>query len=171
MRHLTAADYKVMPWVNGRGVTTELVRVDREGALLWRLSMAQVVEDGPFSRLPGVERNLTVIDGPGFDLVGPGLRLRAAPLEPVAFSGDLDVRAEGVTGLSVDFNVMTAGLPAAVRVIRGTETLRPDGAVLCLLALQAAGLARHDLLICDGPTDGPLRVDGLALAVWIGYLR
>jgi len=163
MRHLTAADYRVMPWANGRGTTTELIKVNRDGALQWRLSIAQVVEDGPFSTLPGVARSLTVIDGPGFDLVGPGLRLRADPLVPLAFSGDLDIRAEGVTGPSVDFNVMVAGRAPRVRVIRGETALDPAGQVLCVLALQVSGLARHDLLICDAPH----RVEGVALAVWI----
>ena len=164
MRHLTSADYRVMPWANGRGVTTEMVRVDRRGVLDWRLSMAQVVEDGPFSRLPGIERNLTVIEGPGFDLVGPGVRLRAAPLEPVGFSGDLEIGALGVSGPSVDFNVMTAGRVAKVQVVRGAKVLNPEGAVLCVLALQMPGLGRFDLLIGHET----VAVDGLGLAVWIG---
>jgi hypothetical protein len=163
MRHLTARDYTLMPWANGRGTTTELIRVDRGGALDWRLSMAQVAEDGPFSRLPGVERNLTVIDGPGFDLVGPGVRLAARLLEPVAFSGNLEIRAERVSGPSVDFNVMTAGRTALVRVVRGDAVLDPAGAVLCVLALDTPELALHDLLV----TDATLPVAGLVLAVWI----
>lgn len=129
----------------------------------WRLSIAQVVEDGPFSRLPGVQRNLTVIEGPGFDLVGPGGRLAARLLEPVAFSGDLEICAEGVTGPSVDFNVMTAGRAARVQVVRGEAVLDPEGSVLCVLALDAPGLARHDLLICQTA----VTVAGLVLAVWI----
>lgn len=164
MRHMTAADYRVMPWANGRGVTTELIRADRDGALDWRLSMAQVVEEGPFSRLPGVERNLTVIEGPGFDLVGPGVRLAARLLEPVAFSGDQQLAAVGVTGPSVDFNVMTAGRAAKVQVVRGAAVLQPAGAVLCVLALHMPGLGRHDLLIAEAAVS----VDGLGLAVWIG---
>lgn len=163
MRHLSAADYKVMPWANGRGTTTELIRVDRGGALDWRLSMAQVVEDGPFSALPGVQRNLTVIEGPGFDLVGPGVRLRAAPREPVAFSGDLDIRAEGVVAPSVDFNVMTAGRAAEVHLVTGQVAMKPKRALLCVLVLAAPGLSTHDLLISDGPFD----FEGMGLVVAI----
>lgn len=164
MRHLTARDYRVMPWANGRGVTTELIRVDRGGALDWRLSMAQVVEDGPFSRLPGIERNLTVIKGPGFDLVGPGLRLAARPREPVAFSGDLDIRAEGVVAPSVDFNVMVAGRAAEVHMLIGHHHLQPKkGALLCVLALALQGLATHDLLV----SDGGLTIEGMGLAIVI----
>ena len=51
--HLTARDFKVMPWANGKGQTVEMWRQDRDGALLWRLSRAAVVEDGDFSNFPG----------------------------------------------------------------------------------------------------------------------
>lgn len=163
MRHLTAADYRVMPWANGRGVTTEMVRVDRGGALDWRLSMAQVVEDGPFSRFPGIKRNLTVIKGPGFDLVGPGVRLAAAPRQPVAFSGDLDIRAENVMAPSVDFNVMVAGRAAEVHLVTGHVALKPKRAVLCVFVLAARDLAVHDLLISGEPFD----FEGMGLVVAI----
>jgi len=96
MRHLTPADYTTMPWANGKGRTIEMLRVEAEGRLKWRLSRASVVENGDFSLFPGIERNLTVLTGPGFDLVGKGLHLAARPLAPVEFPGDLPVRAEGV---------------------------------------------------------------------------
>ena len=155
MRHLTPADYRQMPWANGRGVTVELLRAeDAAGALLWRLSMARVVEDGPFSVLPGIERNLTVLSGPGFELEGEGLRLLCRPLEPVAFAGDVALRAVGTgRGPSEDFNVMTArSLPRPeVAVLRQGRDL-PSGGMLALFALgraKAAGrvLARHDLVV------------------------
>ena len=47
-----------------------MMRVHDDHGLVWRLSRASVVEDGDFSLFPEVERNLTVISGPGFDLVG-----------------------------------------------------------------------------------------------------
>ena len=155
IRHLTAADYTTMPWANGLGLTTEMVRVEADGAVLWRLSLASVVADGAFSLFPGIERNLTVLDGPGFDLVGEGVALECRPLQPVAFAGDVPVSAQGVTAPSQDFNVMTArALPRpVVRVIaKPTEARSPRNGVLCLLALgpaQAGGLmmARHDLIL------------------------
>lgn len=166
IRHLTPADYTTMPWANGKGVTVEMLRVE-EGGLKWRLSRASVVENGDFSAFPGIERNLTVISGPGFDLVGQGLHLPARPLVPVAFAGDVPIRAEGVTAPSDDFNVMTArGLPLPdVRVIHGAEELATGG-MLALFALDAARaadleLGPYDLVL----TDQAVSVAGPMIAV------
>lgn len=165
MTHLTPADYTAMPWANGKGTTVEMLRVDRDGALLLRLSMATVAEDGPFSLFPGIERNLTVIDGPGFRLQGAGFDLRCAPLQPCAFPGDVAMRATVPPGgASVDFNVMTArALPLPrVTVLRG-DTLQAGSGTVALLALgpvrvNGRDLARHDLLL----TEGPVTVKGIA---------
>ncbi len=176
MRHLKPADYTRMPWANGRGQTVELLRVDQGGALLWRLSMAAVVEDGPFSLFPGVARNLTVISGPGFWLTGDGVTLHCAPLVPVAFTGDVLVNATGVTAPSDDFNVMTAWhLPRPeVRVLHGATDL-PAGGTLCLFALglcQVNGqmIGVHDLIITDTAAHisgaGPLIAVRLAVPDW-----
>lgn len=158
IRHLTPDDYKTMPWANGKGVTVEMLRVEGPAGLKWRLSRASVVEAGDFSIFAGIERNLTVISGPGFDLVGQNLRLTARPLIPVAFSGEVAIQAVSVTEPSDDFNVMTArSLPLPhVHVVHGARSLMPDGAA-AMLALFALGnatiagqaLSRYDLLITD----------------------
>lgn len=155
MRHLRPGDYRVQPWANGRGQTIELWRHEEAGALMARLSMARVDVPGPFSLFAGIERNLTVIDGPGFGLRGAGLALHCAPLEPVAFPGDLALEAVDVAAPSDDFNVMTARtLPRAeVQVLREADL--PSGGLLALFALepgQAGGgaLGRHDLLLSAG---------------------
>ncbi len=159
MQHLTPADYVAMPWANGRGQTVELLRrEDAAGRLLFRLSLASVIEDGPFSLLPGIKRNLTVISGPGFDLVGQ-TRLRADPLVPVAFAGDEPIAAQGVAAPCQDFNVM-AGKGLAwpmVTVVRDGESVARTGASLWLFALAPAKVAGvemglHHLLI--GQIDG-----------------
>jgi uncharacterized protein len=111
VQRLTASDFRRLPWANGRGSTLELVRRDdATGALLWRLSVADVVEPGPFSPLPGIDRAITLIDGGGFVLDFGGMRPSVAlrPFEPLAFSGDWPTVAIAVHGPSRDFNVMTA---------------------------------------------------------------
>lgn len=171
MRHLTPADYRTQPWKNGRGTTTELLHLTDPvtGATLVRLSRASVVEDGPFSLFPGIERNLTVLTGAGFRLVGPDVDLRCDPLHPVAFPGDIEVRAvETNSQPSDDFNVMTARhLPRPeVSVVR-TLTL-PAGGTLALYALgpcavNGEAVAPDDLLLMTEPAH--LSGDGSMIAV------
>ena len=163
IRHLTAADYRPMPWANGKGVTIEMARADGPEGMLWRLSRASVVEDGPFSIFPAVERNLTVLTGPGFDLVGQGLHLAARPMVPVAFAGDIPLQAEGVTAPSDDFNVMTArSLPRPqVRVLVATERLTPpSGGLLAVYDPVASALTLSDEAL-DHPGGG------VAIAVFL----
>ncbi|MDB5660947.1 MAG: hypothetical protein JWS10_3562 [Cypionkella sp.] len=167
IRHLTPADYKTMPWANGKGVTVEMLKLEENGQLLWRLSRASVVENGDFSLFPGIERNLTVITGPGFDLVGDGLHLPAKPLIPVAFAGDTPIRAEAVTTPSDDFNVMSARkLPRPdVAVITGTAQL-PGRDTVAIFALQTGEIngtvvGRYDLVL----TDEPVSLVGQMIAV------
>ena len=58
MKILRHEDYKVMPWKNGGGITTE-IWVSPEGSGLagvpfdWRVSIADVATDGPFSKFAG----------------------------------------------------------------------------------------------------------------------
>ena len=170
MIHLTPADYRTQPWKNGRGVTTELLHLtDPAGNTLLRLSRASVVEDGPFSLFPGIERNLTVLTGKGFRLLGDGLDLRCDPLIPVAFPGDIAVHATDTSAQpSDDFNVMTARhLPRPeVTVVRGDHL--PQEGKLALYALgpcrvNDAQVAKGDLLLTTGPAH--LSGDGSMIAV------
>lgn len=71
--HLKNSDYKKMPWKNGRGITTELAIFPAGSSLqandfTWRLSSADINEDGPFSLFPGCQRYLAVLEGSGVDL-------------------------------------------------------------------------------------------------------
>ena len=166
MRHLTPADYATMPWANGLGTTIEMVRSTRaDGSLAYRLSLAKVAVDGPFSLFPGVKRNLTVISGSGFDLIGTQ-RLRADPLVPVAFSGEDPMSAAGVREPNEDFNVMVGRHFAwpDVAVLQDGMKAEVSDAMLFIFALAPAkvgptSLGRHDLLVCTlgGPvTGGPV---------------
>lgn len=162
MIHVTPAAYTRQPWKNGRGTTTELWRLERDGQLLARLSRAAVVEDGAFSLFPGIERNLTVLSGPGFRLTGVGIDLRCEPLVPVAFPGDVEVTATETNGQqSDDFNVMTArGLPKPQVILAQNDSL-PAGGTMALYALgpclvNGLTVGREDLIL----TEGPARLQG-----------
>lgn len=118
-RILGPGDFRSMPWKNDRGATTELAREDDPaGAMLWRLSSADVAENSAFSPFPGIDRILMLTDGEGFDL-DFGEHGRVGPVErlvPVRFSGDWTTRAENVRGPSRDLNVMSTRYRATARV-------------------------------------------------------
>jgi environmental stress-induced protein Ves len=158
IRHLTRADYKVQLWANGRGQTVELARADGPDGMLWRLSVATVSEDGAFSLFPGVDRELTVISGPGFRIEGDGIALEARPFQPVAFPGDVPVRATGVAAPSEDFNLMVARGAGPAGVWLAQEDIAPGG-LLAVFAPQGGAacgfrLAPMDLILTDGPAAG-----------------
>ncbi|RUW99004.1 MULTISPECIES: HutD family protein [unclassified Mesorhizobium] len=112
MRILRAADYRVMPWKNGGGTTTEIA-VSPDGAGLddfdWRVSMARVEGSGPFSSFAGIDRTLSVLEGEGIvlDVAGrPPERMTAAS-QPFSFPADQPTRAALIAGPITDLNVMT----------------------------------------------------------------
>lgn len=85
-----------MPSANGRGITQDLARADQSGGgVLRRLSRARLGQSGAFSGLTGLARILPVVSGPGFWLSGPGVRLHAAKLVPVALDGGAAIGAKG----------------------------------------------------------------------------
>ena len=128
-RKLGPADYKVMPWKNGAGSTTELL-IEPAGATLeafeWRLSMAAVAASGPFSCFPGIDRTLLLLEGDGLELDygAHGRALLPGPLVPASFSGDWATHGRLLGGPCKDFNVMSdrARVKQTVTVLRpGTE--------------------------------------------------
>jgi hypothetical protein len=120
MQHLRPADYRVMPWKNGGGSTAEIAiwpqdAVFEEAAFLWRLSLAEVIRDGPFSRLPGYDRHIMVVAGDGMRLVCAGHEdiMLAADSGPQRFSGDWEVNGMLKGGPVRDFNLMVRRAAAA----------------------------------------------------------
>ena len=71
MRKWTAKDYRVMPWKNGGGSTTELAIFPETAGMdhfVWRLSTATVAQDGAFSHFTQIDRSLAVLTGTGLVL-------------------------------------------------------------------------------------------------------
>ncbi len=106
MRIIRLSELTETPWKNGGGITRELAEARQDGALVWRLSMADVAGDGPFSNFAGLVRILTVIDGGGMDLISPDGVLEADYGEPVRFDGALTITSRLKDGPLRDLNVM-----------------------------------------------------------------
>jgi environmental stress-induced protein Ves len=112
VRIIRASDCKTTPWKNGGGSTTEIA-VGPAGASLetfdWRVSMARVASDGPFSDFPGIDRTLAVINGKGLMLtIGDDAPVTlSSGANPVSFSGDTPTSARLTAGEITDLNVMT----------------------------------------------------------------
>ena len=150
------------PWKNGGGVTHEIAKVMNGDTLLWRLSMAEVASDGPFSSFPGLTRCLTVIEGDGIDLEMPDGPLTANPLIPVHFSGDTPVTGHLHNGPIRDLNLIfdAARITATVTPLTGPLTAQKtaktngDQQLFCVTGpvtanghdLPPFALAGHNLL-------------------------
>ena len=161
MRILRAAGYRVMPWKNGGGTTTEIA-VSPDGAGLddfdWRISMARVETSGPFSSFAGIDRTLSVLEGEGIvlDIAGqPPARLTTASV-PLTFAGDVPTSAALIGGPITDLNVMTrrGRMTHGVerRPLSGEIRIMPRAETTLVLAVNAG----FTLLTDDRPSLGPL---------------
>jgi environmental stress-induced protein Ves len=96
-----------MPWANGKGTSYEIAS-DRDGEdrWSWRVAIAPVVLDGPFSALPGIDRELVVIEGNGMVLEVDGTSVECLLGQVVRFSGDAETFARLIDGPVVDLGLM-----------------------------------------------------------------
>ncbi|MFF4697136.1 HutD/Ves family protein [Streptomyces chattanoogensis] len=183
MRVLRASGRAATPWSNGGGVTREIA-AHPPGAgwdtFDWRVSLAEVTRDGPYSPLPGIRRILTVVDGGGLELTVDGTR-RLLPdrFRPFAFPGGADTDSHLLDGPVVNLNVMVregrAG--AGVEMVRGTREVPPGDALVVAVEgrtdLSAPGtsgvrLERFDAALLTGPRGRPgarVRTDGVAALI------
>jgi environmental stress-induced protein Ves len=102
-------DYPVVPWRNGRGVTREVATVDarEDGTFGWRLSMAEISGDAPFSVFAGIERHLVVVAGGPLEIVIAGEARRIEIGGAIAtFAGNDVVSARPLGGTVTDLNLM-----------------------------------------------------------------
>ena len=97
-----------MRWKNGAGWTSEILRSPDGDDWDWRLSIAEIEADAPFSAFPGVQRELVLLSG-------NGLRLRfddgeshelMPPHDRLRFAGERAAFGELVDGPTRDFNLM-----------------------------------------------------------------
>lgn len=105
---LPAVHHRRERWKNGGGWTREILRYPAEGDWDWRVSVAEVGVDGPFSLFPGCEREIVLLAGQGMhlDFDDGGSHLLAPPHGRLRFAGERPVSARLVEGPTIDFNLI-----------------------------------------------------------------
>jgi environmental stress-induced protein Ves len=168
MRRLTSADYIRMPWRNGGGATTQIVVAPDDGAqgnptaarFLYRVSIADVETDGPFSRFEGYDRHIMMLSGRGMtlDCGAHGVVDLTEPLVPRRFSGDWDVRGTLVDGAVRDFNLIVDRARATssleVHQIAAPVAMTFDADAVCVVYVITGALANcaeGETLVADAP--------------------
>lgn len=107
-RILRSHTYRRERWKNGRGWTREIARSPAQGDWDWRLSIAEIEEDAPFSRFDQVDRELVLLSGNGLALrFDDGMeQVLTPPHDRARFAGERAVSGVLVDGPTQDFNVM-----------------------------------------------------------------
>jgi environmental stress-induced protein Ves len=112
---LRGAALVAAPWKNGGGVTREVAAFPGQAGMdsfVWRVSVADVAQAGPFSRFEGVDRTLVLLAGAGMVLdekVGAQVvksHALARPLDIARFDGDVHIDARLIDGATRDLNLM-----------------------------------------------------------------
>ena len=169
MRVQRFGEHRAMPWANGLGTSYE-VASDRnvDDVWTWRVAIAPVVLDGPFSVLPGVDRQLVVINGEGMTLSIDGEIVECPPGRVVRFAGDSVTIARLVDGPVVDLGLMTVrGLVTGSMVVVGDvgDVVESDVLVAIGDAVFEDKDGKHYIL---GSKDALLDVRGHQLALLSG---
>lgn len=108
---IRAKDLTPILWKNGGGTTREIA-LQPPGAtfdtFLWRVSMADVGQAGPFSTFDGIDRIIVITQDATMMLTSPspGLEHALLPGEPFRFPGEMPIHARLPDGPTRDFNLM-----------------------------------------------------------------
>ncbi|HEV2607338.1 MAG TPA: HutD family protein [Xanthomonadaceae bacterium] len=191
LRLIPANEYRRERWRNGFGWTREIARSDvqefestpdvralAEGPAYdwdWRLSIAEVDSDCPFSAFPGCDRVLLLLSGNGMELkFDDGEASTVAPPHGrVAFAGERGLQCRLLDGPTTDFNAIVrrdrctmqvwhrplvgsmvffaeAGVLWAIHLIAGRATIKSAG--------ESASLDAGDTALLEtGVTDASVR--------------
>jgi environmental stress-induced protein Ves len=188
IRILRAAERAATPWKNGGGLTRELVVHPPWSDLTqfdWRVSIAEIRAAGPFSRFPGIERRMAILEGRLSLSIGEDAAMIATPeTPPLAFPGEAAVFAEPCGGPVTDFNVITRrgrfdsrltscatgeSWPLTVQVGPTLILALSDLEVGC--DARRANLAKLDALLVDGESHCTVVPRSATAFFWLVEIR
>lgn len=155
-------------WRNGLGVSWDIAS-DSSGTedFGWRLSLARIDRDVPFSVYPGVDRIFTLVEGGGVDLDLDGIGTLAVhrPCIPHPFPCDVATHCRLLAGPCRALNLFTrrGGWSASAEVLSSGAEITHDGLILLyslsgVSDVNGAALAEGDAAVAGGQvtadTDG-----------------
>ena len=152
------ADLPLTRWPNGAGRKADIVI--GEG---WMTGFAWLDADAPFSLLPGLDRTITLVEGPGctLDVAGQPLPVTAT-FQPNAFDGGAVTHCR-IEGPSRVLNVMTdrTRYRHGVAIVDGSGRVDPGQSLVCVVVVLdgtatvgASGeLGRLDAVRIEQPND------------------
>ncbi|HZX26544.1 MAG TPA: HutD family protein [Telluria sp.] len=190
-RLIPYSSLEASPWKNGGGSTTEIA-IAPGGASFhdfdWRVSLATIGHDGPFSVFEGIDRTLALVEGRGvlLDIDGGKRKAVLDEASPVfEFAGEHGVEALLVDGPTRDFNVMTrrdvCDHQLGRRELSGQCEFAPRGDVTLMFLASGDGLelrngderislVRYDTVAFEGPSRWTLdATDATVFVVDITY--
>lgn len=149
-RFFPQIEFVPMPWKNGGGRTREIFRFpEGETEWQWRLSIADIAADGPFSAFPGCERSLTLLEGAGMQLQFAD---RVCDLRPpyasCRFAGEETPDCTLHDGPTVDFNAIwrreAVSISVERRAMHGSLWCVPESGVSWFVVLLSGQLHLKD---------------------------
>jgi environmental stress-induced protein Ves len=188
-RYFPQSEFGPMPWKNGGGSTREIVRVpENTEHWQWRLSIADITADGPFSAFPGCTRSLTLLEGAGMALQFTD---RTCDLRPpyasCRFAGEETPECTLHDGATVDFNAIwrrdAVTIQVERRAMHGSLWCLPEPGVSWFVLLLSGTLALKDqkhapqISVGDGlwlqpEANAPrLMLEGFGEALWLKIER
>jgi environmental stress-induced protein Ves len=180
-RRFVLAEVPAQPWKNRGGTTREILSwppgADVE-AFAWRVSVATITADGPFSSFCGVDRTIALLRGDGVRLHGDGLDHRLdRPGVPFAFDGAVPLDCALIGGPCVVLNIMARRRRGRARLDLVTDPVTLTATHGLLLSLRGDWRVGADevspgsgLWWADAPHDWRIQPSGpsdqLAIVRW-----
>jgi environmental stress-induced protein Ves len=109
-RLIRVDDAEPQPWRNGGGVRRDLLEGPDAADWLWRVSVADIGADGPFSSYPDIERWFVIVKGAGVELrFGSTTRRVVRSSAPLSFDGAEAPSCKLIDGPACALNLMLRG--------------------------------------------------------------
>lgn len=169
LKRFALDDLREEPWRNGGGITRTVAKREINRKTLWRISIADITGNEPFSRFDGTDREAVLVKGSSLTLCGDwGVSSMNEVGDKVRFPGELSVRAELAWPFARLWNVM-AERDRVSSELQVKRVVQEDVGPICDGALFVMeGVA--DVIVNGHPLATLRKNDGLVFENWLNTL-